>query len=253
MKKRILFLVFAFAIIAVMKVQAQMDTWMLNQWLNQMNADSYRQEQQIMKDLGKMIQSEGERQREMATAVCSLLPNGNDTFFAYVTLLYLGKDDVELVETDFLGDETIITPSSYAFISGTIITSAIFTPGTKVSVRNKKTGKILSSQEIPEKDSSQYQLFVQNGYMLSKTLNSQSSGTYTGGTKSGYNSRQGTSTVKSTCTLCGGKGWIVGSSTPTYGDSSTRWCSECEKEVDASHSHNRCPSCSGLGYTKKIR
>lgn len=253
MKSRIMFLVFAFTVITVSKVQAQMDTWMLNQWLNEMNANTYQQEQQLMKELGKAFEAEKERQKSQATAVCSLLPNGNDTFFAYVTLLYLGKSDVELIEIDYFGDETLITPSSYSFINGTIITSAIFTPGTKVVVRNKNTGRILSSQEIPEKDTPQYQSFVRNGYSLSRALSSQSGNVYTGDAESEYNNTQGASTVKSTCSLCGGKGWIAGSSTPTYGNSSTHWCTECARTVGASHSHNRCPSCSGLGYIKKIQ
>lgn len=53
---------------------------------------------------------------------------------------------------------------------------------------------------------------------------------------------------KKVCTLCKGKGWIAGSKSPTYGITSTHWCSECDREVNASHSHDRCPSCSGNGY-----
>lgn len=251
MKHRIAFLVFAFTVITVTTVQAQMETWMLNQWINQMNTNTRQHEEQMVKELEKAFKTERERQKSQATAVCSLLPNGNDTFFAYVTLLYLGKNDVELIEADSFGDETIIPPSSYFFANGTIITSAIFTPGTIVAVRNKETGKILSSQEIPPLNTPQYTSFVQKGYQLAKILSSQNA--YTGDTQSGYNGVQGTSTTRSTCSLCGGKGWIAGSSTPTYGDTSTHWCTECQRTVGASHSHNRCPSCSGLGYIKKSR
>ena len=56
------------------------------------------------------------------------------------------------------------------------------------------------------------------------------------------------STTQKTCTLCNGKGWIAGSKTPTYGNSDTHWCNECSRNVNASHSHDRCPSCSGRGY-----
>lgn len=66
-----------------------------------------------------------------------------------------------------------------------------------------------------------------------------------------YNSNSGSSSSPSTqktCTLCNGKGWIAGSKTPTYGNSGTHWCSECARNVNASHSHDRCPSCSGRGY-----
>ena len=40
------------------------------------------------------------------------------------------------------------------------------------------------------------------------------------------------STYRQTCSLCGGKGWIAGSKTPTYGNSGTHWCSECGKTVN---------------------
>lgn len=61
-------------------------------------------------------------------------------------------------------------------------------------------------------------------------------------TSPGYNSG-----ARKTCSLCHGKGWIAGSKTPTYGNSSPYWCDECSREVPASHSHDRCPSCGGSG------
>ena len=53
--------------------------------------------------------------------------------------------------------------------------------------------------------------------------------------------------VKKICSMCGGKGWIPGSKTPTYGNMGTYWCNECEREVPKSHSHDLCPSCRGVG------
>lgn len=50
-----------------------------------------------------------------------------------------------------------------------------------------------------------------------------------------------------TCSMCSGRGWIAGTRTPTYGNTETHWCSECRREVPASHSHDRCPSCDGRG------
>ena len=63
----------------------------------------------------------------------------------------------------------------------------------------------------------------------------------------------GSSVTQSRCSLCGGKGWIAGSKTPTYGNMGTYWCDECRREVPQSHSHDRCPSCGGKGYTTGIR
>lgn len=67
------------------------------------------------------------------------------------------------------------------------------------------------------------------------------------------NTESNSSTYQQTCSLCKGKGWIAGSKTPTYGNSGTHWCSECRKTVNASHSHDICPSCSGKGYYNKIK
>lgn len=67
------------------------------------------------------------------------------------------------------------------------------------------------------------------------------------------NTGSNSSTYQQTCSLCKGKGWIAGSKTPTYGNSGTHWCSECRKTVNASHSHDICPSCSGKGYYNKIK
>lgn len=69
----------------------------------------------------------------------------------------------------------------------------------------------------------------------------------------GGSSSGGSSVVKQQCSLCHGKGWIAGTSTPTYGSSSSYYCSECGRQVPGSHSHDRCPSCSGTGYITTIR
>lgn len=55
------------------------------------------------------------------------------------------------------------------------------------------------------------------------------------------------------CSLCHGKGWIAGTSTPTYGNSSSYYCPDCGRNVPASHSHDKCPSCNGKGTIQSIR
>lgn len=70
------------------------------------------------------------------------------------------------------------------------------------------------------------------------------------------NSTQSKSRLRQTsvsCSMCGGKGWIPGFKTPTYGDMSRYWCKECKEEVGASHSHDQCPSCRGTGKTTTIK
>lgn len=57
---------------------------------------------------------------------------------------------------------------------------------------------------------------------------------------------------RKTCSFCHGRSWIAGSKTPTYGNGGTHWCSECHREVGASHSHDRCPSCVGRGTVPSI-
>lgn len=58
---------------------------------------------------------------------------------------------------------------------------------------------------------------------------------------------------RKTCSLCHGRGWIAGSKTATYGNGGTYWCSECQSNVGASHSHDRCPSCGGRGTVPTIK
>lgn len=50
-----------------------------------------------------------------------------------------------------------------------------------------------------------------------------------------------------TCSLCNGKGWIAGTSTPVYSANKSYYCKECGRDVPASHSHDICPSCNGKG------
>lgn len=59
-------------------------------------------------------------------------------------------------------------------------------------------------------------------------------------------------TYQEKCSFCNGKGWRAGSKGTNYG-TGQYWCSECQRTVNSSHSHDRCPSCQGRGYIEKIR
>ncbi|MDR1180717.1 MAG: hypothetical protein LBL13_01900 [Bacteroidales bacterium] len=61
------------------------------------------------------------------------------------------------------------------------------------------------------------------------------------------------STYEEICSRCKGKGWVVGSKTPTYGNTGDRWCSDCNEYVIPSHSHDRCTSCMGRGKITRIK
>lgn len=63
------------------------------------------------------------------------------------------------------------------------------------------------------------------------------------------NARHKLSTNK-TCSSCGGKGWIVGNSTPSFSSSTETYCDDCHRIVSSSHSHDSCPACNGKGSVK---
>lgn len=249
MKNKVLFLVIAFITISIV-AKAQMDSWMLNQWLNQMNADTYRQQKQLTDEFMKLLEQENKRNEANATATCVLLPGGDNVFFAHITAVYISLNNLEVTQKEFGGYERTVASSTFFAANGQIITSAIFTPGMSVTVKRKDTGKVLTRIDIPKKESAAYDTFLQNAYTIAKMYGTQGNGGYSGGALGG---NSGSSTVRNTCSNCHGKGWIRGSSTPTYGTSGTHWCSDCNEYVNASHSHNRCPSCLGRGYIDKIK
>lgn len=250
MRLRLLLLTFASAVMAL-PVKAQMDSWMLDQWLNQMNMEVYQYQQQLGRQLQGLIKDEIKRQQEQSTATCLMLPNGNDTFFGYITFLYLSKDRVKMTVVDASGDNTVLQASSCFSAANNMLTPSIFTPGSKLIISDKNTGKVYTVCSIPKKESPDYENYVRNGYIIAGRLGAGGGGYSTDMPSGDSYQRSGTST--SVCSMCGGKGWISGSHTPTYGSTSRYWCEECDMEVGPSHSHDRCPSCSGLGYTKKIK
>ncbi len=71
--------------------------------------------------------------------------------------------------------------------------------------------------------------------------------TYNGGANN--NSGNRIRTGGKTCSYCNGKGWVAGSKGVWYPGSSGYYCSECGRDVNPNHSHDRCPSCNGRGVT----
>lgn len=231
------------------QAKAQYETILLNQWLNQMTMDTYRQQQQLTDMFLKTVEQESKRQLEAASATCLLLPTDNFTFFARISLLYVSGDNVEIYYTPEGGSSRLLPASDYVCAAGEIVTPAIFKPGTSVRIYHKITDKLLASQKIPSRSSSTYAAFVTRQRIALQNLSAQSFSApdFTSGSTSVDGS--GISVPSKTCSLCKGKGWIAGSKSPTYGNNSRQWCSTCDREVNASHSHDRCPSCSGRGKT----
>lgn len=234
-----------------MPVKAQFDSWMLDQWLNQMHMDVYRHQQEWGRQFQELVKEEAERQRKLSMAKCSMIPNGNDTFFGYITFIYLSRDRVKLVMTDASGKRTVLPSSSYFYVSGEMLTPGLFTPGSKLSIIDKDTGKVYDVCSIPKKGTPEYDSFVRAGYAIANSLWSQGGGYSSPAPSFGGGSQN--VVTSSTCSLCGGKGWIPGSKGTTYGSSSKYWCDDCRMEVSLSHSHDRCPSCGGKGSIQKIR
>ncbi len=54
-----------------------------------------------------------------------------------------------------------------------------------------------------------------------------------------------------TCDLCGGKRTIVDNTATTFGNTGTKYCSDCGQNVPLYHQHIPCPSCRGRGTTRK--
>lgn len=245
MKQKLLFLLIVCLGLAG-SVKGQMDTWMLNQWLNQMNMDVYQQQQKLAEDYMKLLDAESKRRDAEATAVCILLPGGVDIFFARIQTLYLDSRNVEVIHQYADTGKRVIPSSSYFVLNGTIITNSVFKPGHTVLVRRKDTGKVLSKTTIPSKNTAAYQNFLRGAQQAAQFYgNSNQNSNFNTPVTSPDNTR----TRTKLCSLCKGKGWIAGSKTPVYGTGGIYWCDECGREVYASHSHDRCPSCGGTGST----
>lgn len=206
---------------------------------------SPQQTDEIVSSIMDMV---GDYVEKNKLATLSVYPSGDDTFFALVSFwgmnyrnLVITYGDPLLPDYFFLNG---LTP-----ISGNIITPSIFLPGQTITLKDES--KTWTTITIPEKGSMKYDLFVRNGY--------ESAARITGGGLNNYNSYPGSGSFDSpscvyetTCSMCNGKGWIAGSKSPNYGTGSY-WCSDCQRTVLASHSHDRCPGCSGTGEVRKIR
>lgn len=58
-------------------------------------------------------------------------------------------------------------------------------------------------------------------------------------------------TTTKVCSMCHGKGWVVGNSNMSFGNN--KYCDECQRVVPESHSHDECPSCQGNGEITTIK
>ena len=170
-----------------------------------------------------------------------------------MTLVYINGNNVSISVEDEYGDEMFYDSDSYSIVGPNIITNPIMEPGFTIYVRRKDNGKLLAKASIPSKDSSNYEKFLANSYVIAqKYANMMSSGMNGGSVPNYNNSSSGTTgRTQRTCTFCNGKGWRAGSKTPTYGSTGQYYCEECDRMVNPSHSHDRCPSCMGKGYIVK--
>lgn len=186
---RLRLILFLFVSFITVTIRAQYETMMLNDWLNQLNMESYRQQQQMGEQLMGILNQESERQKKTATVVCLILPGESpDTFFAHVSLVYLNSDELELIRELPDGTKKSLSPSSYFTCMGTIITPSVFGPNMTFLIRNKNTGKIVSEKCIPSSGTAEYSDFVEKAQFCAKMLintNSSSnnmSGSYSGRT-----------------------------------------------------------------------
>lgn len=79
MIRKLLFLLIV-CVGVVGNVKGQMDSWMLNQWLNQMNMDVYQQQQKLTEEFMELLDAESKRRDANAMAICVMLPGGADVF-----------------------------------------------------------------------------------------------------------------------------------------------------------------------------
>lgn len=224
-------------------LMAQYDTYMFYQGLNQMVMNFYQQLEANDKILIDAINAEAKRMDANATASCVMLPYGEDLFYAQITLLYVNANNVRIEVEDIFGDVDVVPSSSYVAVGQNIVTNSMFEPGSTVYIKRKDTNKVLAKSSIPSKSSSNYAQYLANAYLLARRYNNMNNSS----SNFDYSTEKNT-TSRSTCSYCGGKGWVEGSKTPVYGSSTQRWCDECDKLVNPSHSHDMCPACMGKGY-----
>lgn len=206
-----------------------------------------------------------------AIAFCYKCTNNSNVESMIRRRVSRGVGDIEcydLVTMKFKGDNTIYQYRFYNKIKQFGGHELIFDEtanGTTKSGYSKITfngGDYCSITVRPNNNGGEAQLYYKanadNEYLFEFDLESTQiiNGTYNNANQPqfNYNNNNNNSvTYNETCTICDGRGWIEGSSTATYGDTSQYYCNECGKIVNSSHSHNTCPGCNGKGYTTRIR
>lgn len=246
MKRISFFLVFTY--ISIVGCKAQMDSWMFNQQLNQMNMQMQMDQQQVLNSLMDMMS----QVQKDAKVSCFVFPSGNDTFYAMIAHPFVSPGKLEIIGENSNGTQMRVPLSSCLSANNQLMTPVVFTPGMSVIVKRSDTGQVVCKESIPNKNSSAYNNYVQNGINNAQLYGNMMNSNASSGQKSESKSNNST-TVKTTCTGCDGRGWVPGSSTPTYGNTGTYKCNECNKVVTHSHSHDKCYSCDSKGYINRIR
>lgn len=234
--KRVLFILF-FIYIFIIESMAQWNSWDINQQLNQMNLQMQIDNQEMMNALMGII-NQAEKNEKLH---CFIFPSGKDTFYAMIGHVFINPNKLEIYAIKPDGTKIKIPSSSCVSANGQTMTPMVFTPGMTVEIKRSDTGEIAFKESIPDKNSSKYSDYVRNGINNIQSYNSLMNSS--GGTSGSGTTKSNSETVKTICSFCKGKGWIPGNSTPTYGNTGTYKCKECDIFVTQSHSHDRCPSC----------
>lgn len=250
-------IVFVFALFC-MGSYAQFDNNLM-----QMLEQTMQYADRAMKENNERYEQIMENTRKNMTATAVILPSGKtDIYKALITIsTTLGLNDliIEYVpgEEDVFSYQPIgkfkrVNLENCVVIGNYVWLPDILRPGHILRLRKVGSSKELYSCYIPSKESSDYVSFKmkasENLSILSAMFSGNSYSTYPSSSYSNSSDHTGSSNHQpSTCSMCNGKGWIKGNSTPTYGNMDTHWCSDCGEQVSASHSHDICPSCGGKG------
>ena len=136
-------------------------TVMLNQMLNNMNAQYNEQMINQMNQCTKALIDAQERQIKQydknSRASILYLP-ANDSFSAFIT--YFGGSPVKIIYVSPLDTRKTLSPQNdYYFAQGSILVTCKLKPGSSLRVYNTGTGKLLANKSIPKQGSNAFESF----------------------------------------------------------------------------------------------